>query len=71
MSPTVAERVEQEVEDELRRRRQEGVRDEMKTKEADINTSEQKKIDTANANHKQGEVREDLEQRDEVQDAVR
>ena len=68
MSPTVAERVEQEVEDELRRRRQ-YAEDEMATKEVDINTSEQKITDTTTANHKR--EKKDTEQRDEVQHVER
>ena len=63
-SPTVAERIEQEVEDELRRRRQ-CAEDEMGTKEADISTSEQKRTDMTAAKYKRED--NDIEQRDEVQ----
>ena len=71
MSPTVAERIEQEVEDELRRRRQCAEANEMVVDEAYNNPSEQKTVDVDAASNNQPKRPESVENRDEVQDTKR
>ena len=69
-SPTVAERIEQEVEKELRRRRQ-YAEDEVATKEINTNKAKEKTIDRPTPNHKREGIYEDVEHRDEVQHTER
>ena len=69
-SPTVAERIEQEVEKELRRRRQ-YAEDEVATKEINTNKAKEKTTDRPTPNHKREGIYEDVEHRDEVQHAER
>ena len=70
MSPTVAERIEQEVEDELRRRRQ-FAEDEMATKEAHNNRAKKQKDDVDAPSTNQTKRLESVENREEVQDTKR
>ena len=68
-SPTVAERIEQEVEDELRRRRQCAEADEMVVDEAYNNTPEQKRVDVDATSNNQ--PKRPVENRDDLQDTKR